>query len=389
MSLINQMLQDLENRQSNAQSSDESVFAHLDPASGGFARPSRATHWFVPPLILGVAVVSAAYLAPLGFGRELLTARNAYQPLPALPSLSVATAADGRGAGASLNSDRAALQTDEPRDFFQLSSRIDLAALSNAAPLLDADLELEADRLNALLRENPPAAAAPAEGRGSMLALVEGPDSDTVTNVLSEGAGGVEKEVLPISPEDGAENLYREGVSALRRGDPVAAETQLQRALEAWPIHVKAREMLVVQLLQRNDVARALAVAREGVELTPKEPGIAKIYARLQAERGHIDLALATLGPSAPPVSADPEHHAFIAALLQRAGRHPEAVARYRVVLAQVPDHGIWWMGLAISLEAIGKRTDALGAFRRAASSKRVEGAVRQYVNARVAALSS
>ena len=193
---------------------------------------------------------------------------------------------------------------------------------------------------------------------------------------------------MPVTPQDAAEKLYRRGVAAFQRGEWTAVEAILRQALATWPAHVKAREMLAARLLQRADTGQALALLREGLRLMPREPRFAKLFARVQAERGDVQAALSALVTSAPAVSTDPEHHAFIAALLQRIGRHPEALQRYRQVLVQAPNHGIWWMGLAISLEADGQPAEALSAFRRAASSSHIKGAVRQYVDARVRALS-
>jgi MSHA biogenesis protein MshN len=88
--------------------------------------------------------------------------------------------------------------------------------------------------------------------------------------------------------------------------------------------------------------------------------------ARLQAERGDTARAIATLQAGLEHAQGNAEYAAFLAALLQREGRHEEAIAQFQGALRQRPGAGVWWLGLGISLQAANQAAAAREAYRRA-----------------------
>jgi MSHA biogenesis protein MshN len=62
----------------------------------------------------------------------------------------------------------------------------------------------------------------------------------------------------------------------------------------------------------------------------------------------------------------NPDYAAFLAALLQRQGRHDEAVEQFRSALRAKPTVGVWWIGLGMSLQALKRNAEAQDAYRRA-----------------------
>jgi MSHA biogenesis protein MshN len=81
-----------------------------------------------------------------------------------------------------------------------------------------------------------------------------------------------------------------------------------------------------------------------------------------------------------PYVQTDFDFYAFLAALLQREGRHREAVDYYRTALRGVPGNGVWMMGLAISLRASNQAAEAREAFASALNSKQLSPALQEFV---------
>ena len=90
------------------------------------------------------------------------------------------------------------------------------------------------------------------------------------------------------------------------------------------------------------------------------------LSARIQVERGDLQGAHDLLSKHAGSAANSADYHAFDAAVLQRLGRHKEAVAAYQAALRLSPDTGLWWMGLGISLQADNRSAEAVDAFRRA-----------------------
>jgi MSHA biogenesis protein MshN len=98
--------------------------------------------------------------------------------------------------------------------------------------------------------------------------------------------------------------------------------------------------------------------------------------------------AINTMVGALPYVQSDPDFYAFLAALLQREGRHREAVDYYRVALRAVPGNGVWMMGLGISLRASNQSAEAHDAFLRAIDSKQLSPALQEFVERQLRELS-
>jgi MSHA biogenesis protein MshN len=73
--------------------------------------------------------------------------------------------------------------------------------------------------------------------------------------------------------------------------------------------------------------------------------------------------------------------------VLQRLGRHGDAVAAYRAALQRESADGQAWVGLGISLEALHQRAEAAEAFRRALAAGPLQPQVKAFAEQRVRAL--
>jgi Flp pilus assembly protein TadD len=73
--------------------------------------------------------------------------------------------------------------------------------------------------------------------------------------------------------------------------------------------------------------------------------------------------------------------------VLQRLGRHSEAVEVHQNVLRGGGQPASTWIGLGISLEGLGRRSEAALAYRRALTAGPVAPEAREYVESRARAL--
>jgi tetratricopeptide (TPR) repeat protein len=88
--------------------------------------------------------------------------------------------------------------------------------------------------------------------------------------------------------------------------------------------------------------------------------------ARAQAQHGELAAAAQTLQRHAAAGASHAEYRGLHAAVLQRLSVHAEAVEEYRAALRLAPNTSVWWLGLGISLEALGRTPQAREAFERA-----------------------
>jgi len=177
------------------------------------------------------------------------------------------------------------------------------------------------------------------------------------------------KQVKELTPQQLAENEYRQAGAALQVGRNADAIAVLEHALQLDPQHAAARQMLVGVLLQAKRMDDAVRRAQEGLALDPAQYGLAMILARVQVEQNDVKSALATLERGLPYATERADYQAFLAALLQREKRHREAIDHYVAALGKAPQNGVWWMGLGISLQAENRLPEAKEAFSRAKSS--------------------
>ncbi len=194
------------------------------------------------------------------------------------------------------------------------------------------------------------------------------------------------KTPIPLSPPEQAEREFSRARELLRIGSGARGESGLRRALAFDVGHVDAREILVARLVHRGDLAGAEKLLDAGLQAVPGEPRFTAMWARLLVERGDLVRALGILKLASPPTAGNEQYHALRAAVLQRAGHHREAVEVYRALLLSRPSSGTWWMGLGLSLEALGEREQAHYAYTKAQGSGSLKGKVLQFVEQKLSA---
>ena len=183
-----------------------------------------------------------------------------------------------------------------------------------------------------------------------------------------------------------AEAHFRRAAALLNQGRVSEAEEQLIGALQADSSHVPARQAYVALLLDHQRVEEALRLLREAVAVNPSQPTFSLALARIHAEHRDYKSALDVMDKSGASAEAA-DFQALRGAVLQRLGRHAEAVSAYRKAVEAAPQTGGTWTGLAISLEAIGRSTEASQAYQRALLAGPIAKELRDYAEARIKAL--
>lgn len=184
-----------------------------------------------------------------------------------------------------------------------------------------------------------------------------------------------------------SDNLYRQAVPVLQQGRVAEAQELLRRALELNSRNLNARQVLVGLAVEAGHHEEASALLRDGLRLSPEQTGYSMVLARLQVEAGDVGAAIATLEQGQLFAGENAEFHGFYAALLQREERHEEAVQHYLMALRSDPAMPTWLVGVGISLQAQGKNLDATAAFQRARDTGQLTPQLSQFVEQRLAQL--
>lgn len=179
----------------------------------------------------------------------------------------------------------------------------------------------------------------------------------------------VAKQMKEITPQQRAEEEYRRATALLGQGRNRDATAALEKSLQLDPQHSVARQTLAGLLLEDKRHDDAIGILQDGLKADKNYPALAMMLARLQVDKGDLRPAVETLQHTLPHAIDRADYQAFLAALLQREGRHKEAIEHYFVALRKSPQNGLWWMGIAISMQADNRVGDARDAFGRAKAS--------------------
>jgi MSHA biogenesis protein MshN len=364
MSLVNQMLKDLEQRRAALPSSDR--LRGLRSAPDSSTSKTLRTRW---PLLL---IVTA--LAGSGFGwwiADNKTPSNMPPMAQATPAASVVAA---------LSED-----TSAPVAVAAAENRVSkVSSPDTSAPMPT----LEIATVAALEVSTPPPAPKPDP---AVIKPAPKPSPITTTAVARsepiEMTAVMHKTLRTPSPQEQATQHFDAAKQALAANDLVLADSALRAALAADPAHSNASETLATLLIQQGQRDAATNVLHAALKQTPEQPRLAMLQARLFAEAGRDSEAVSILQTAL--ANGDAEYQALLGALQQRLGNDTQAADAYRLALTSAPQRGIWWLGLGISLERSQQSADALAAYRNALRDTTLETQVSEYVRARIVALDS
>jgi MSHA biogenesis protein MshN len=230
----------------------------------------------------------------------------------------------------------------------------------------------------------PRAVAPPASGEAAAVQPLVRSAETPVAVPPKSAPPEIEKRARELTPQQLAENEFRTGANLLNGARPAEAQERFRAALQYYPGHTGARQALFGVLLKAKNFAEAERVLHEALRLNARQPGFAMALARLQTERGDTGGAVETLQKSAPAAAGNADYLAFLGALLQRQERHAEAVDLYRAALAIAPAAGVWQMGLAISLQALERNGEAQDAYRLAKASNGLSSELQAFVDERL-----
>jgi MSHA biogenesis protein MshN len=397
MSLINQMLQDLEKRRASGAERG----ALPDQVRVLPREELRGMPWW--PIGIAVAVVVIALLAwqfnaraPSG-SSELATRTQTDKQLPATslmpgsPASRLALDLERAPSAAARTPARSGAVVSDTAPQRNLA-HAPLTTTTVVAPepaVTPKSAPAVAESAKSATETSKPASIAPvaATAAPAKSAITASRTIEVLPETKEQAAMGnlqIDKRSQTLTPQQLAENEYREAVNFLNQGRLADAQEGFRRALERNPAHVGARQGLFGLLLDARKNAEAEQLLQDGLKLNPNQPGFAMALASLQYERSDIAGAIETMQRSAPAAQSSPDYLARLAGLLQRQSRHKEAIDSYQAALRLAPGSGVWQMGLGISLQALNRNGEAQEAFRRARNSNTLNPELQAFVDQRL-----
>ena len=374
MSLINQVLNDLEKRGTDAVAKTDIVRA-VPTTAVGWQRPVA---WGLAGLVLAAVLAGVLWkirqhkFVPVSqpvshVVKPAVAAKPKAETVPAVSQTQPA--------------ERTSVQ--QPEDY--------------PAPSLSLSFELSSIPLPSSKPAPQPAAPAkpskapkkrqPAPVKHQAHVAQEPPKAPPAKTEMEEGYGG--PPIKHISPQQQAQDEFNQALALIQQGRKSEALPHLETTLELDPDLVAARQALVGLLLKSKRNAEAESLLQQGLRHNPRQASLAMLLARLQVERGALQQALGTLNTTMPFADQEPSYHAFVAAVLQRLNRHKEAITHYQIALHLAPNSAVWWMGLGISQQAVDDDEDARTSFRRALGLHQLNAELQAFVEKRLQQLAT
>lgn len=189
------------------------------------------------------------------------------------------------------------------------------------------------------------------------------------------------------TPIERAQTLYQQALSDLQSGRTDAAIQQLQQSVRLNPGAPEPRTRLaqIFQQLKRNTAAQKLL--SEGLQQNPGSAVWAMMLSRLQLDQNQTTPAAVTLERAQEAGATGIDLDLMLAALYQRGQRYRDAARLYQEVLAKDPQQGKAWLGLAMALDGLQQPADAVQAYRQALQIGGHTAQVDAYIRQRLTSL--
>ena len=167
---------------------------------------------------------------------------------------------------------------------------------------------------------------------------------------------------ITMNPSPGSrrsERDYQAATRAAAAGNDIHAIHILEQLLLDSGDHHDARLLLASLHIRLQQHMRAESVLKQGLSKYPDHTGSARLLARLLVSRGQHAEAIVQLESALGGATQDADYHALLAGLYQHSGNPAGAARHYTEALALNPGRGEWWMGLGISREQTGNTSAA------------------------------
>lgn len=206
----------------------------------------------------------------------------------------------------------------------------------------------------------------------------------TPTIVIPEQIKGLTAQ----SPEQKDTIIVQEALKLIENNQPTAAYAKLEQHLLDNPYAHQSRETYAKFLMNQGDIPSADALIDSGLELAPNHSGFKKVKARLLIEEGDIQAAVSLLASRAPEISSDLEYHEILASAQLTSRDFDGAILSYTGLVQQDQTQGRWWYGFAAAQDAKGNTTAAKQAYSRALEKPNLSTNLRRRSQDRLTALS-
>jgi MSHA biogenesis protein MshN len=378
MSLINDMLKDLDQRRSDSTSGNGRV--RLTPA-GDFPKKIAKIN---PIFVLGVLVV---VVVVLGFTWLQMSSSPSGRTIDSSPQIAgpfdvaqpTAGSEDNVPAGVAVVPQETFVppEPESPRETSSPSSILSRAVQQRAANSPEPELY-----------QIPKKVEQADDVAGVELTDGELPNPQDIVDMTS--GAGIDESVI----NEATISEDQQDTMAVQRSLRLIADNKMPEAYANFTDHIaenryahQSRETYAKLLINDGELQAADAVIEQGLELAPNNLEFKKIKARILIRSGKLLDAVQVLVSKAPPVIEDVEYHEILASAQLASKDFEGAAISYSELVGADQSQGKYWYGYAAAKEFLGNTNVARQAYARAVQQASLSTNLRRRSQDRLLAL--
>lgn len=185
-----------------------------------------------------------------------------------------------------------------------------------------------------------------------------------------------------LTPQALAANKITQAEQAIERNDILKAESLFEEVLLVMPEHETARKQLAALWYGRKSYQDAVNLLSQGIALAPQSEEMRLMTARIYYEQNQPRQAYNALSPLNK--SKNIEVQTLLANTAADLSEHDNAIIAYQKLITLEPHVGRWWLGSAVSLDSLGKFVLARDAYKQAIVCKNLSNSAMQFARQRL-----
>ncbi|MCE9783066.1 tetratricopeptide repeat protein [Shewanella algae] len=190
---------------------------------------------------------------------------------------------------------------------------------------------------------------------------------------------------VSLTPAELSQKKLQQGQQAKELGQLDKAMSAYAEALRLNDANHNARQELAALIYGRGELDKAAVLLRQGAENYPQQPTFWLLLARVQKARSELPLALASLQQIADGSELGREKWLLQAEIGQSLKDWPLVQQSYLSLIQQDASQGRWWLGLAYAQDASGDYDAAKASYQEALKRQGLSSDARDYIENRLA----
>jgi len=192
------------------------------------------------------------------------------------------------------------------------------------------------------------------------------------------------KKVKRLSNKQRAIQLF---TSAQKLTNLVEKQLKLEQALKLDMLHINARLLLANTLLQLGQIKKASALLNQGTILFPQNIQLINLSSQLFLQNKQARPALILLQQVDDKYITDETYLALLAAAYQQTNAPLKSSQVYQKLISINTDKAEYWLGLAIAYEKQNNKQQALNAYQQALNKNSLKPPIVSYIKQRTSIL--